>query len=105
MIEKYGSILNNHEERLSVRFRALFRQGCLLLCLEYFGSKKNIRIKSLKNLGGNAAIDEIGKCFNDSSELLKHELAYCLGQMKSEYALKVLMGVLKDYNQVRVLIF
>jgi len=78
LIEKYGSILNNHEERLSVRFRALF---------------------SLKNLGGDAAIDQIGKCFNDSSELLKHELAYCLGQMKSEYALKVLMGVLKDYNQ------
>ena len=40
LIEKYGSILNNHEERLSVRFRALFSQGCLLLCLEYFGSNK-----------------------------------------------------------------
>ena len=67
LIEKYGAILNNKNERLSVRFRALF---------------------SLKNLGGNEAIDQIGKCFDDSSELLKHELAYCLGQMKSDYALK-----------------
>lgn len=80
-------------------------KGVCCFVLNILVQKKNIRIKSLKNLGGNAAIDEIGKCFNDSSELLKHELAYCLGQMKSEYALKVLMGVLKDYNQVRVLIF
>ena len=67
LIEKYGAILNDKNERLSVRFRALF---------------------SLKNLGGNEAIDQIGKCFDDTSELLKHELAYCLGQMKSDYALK-----------------
>jgi len=78
LVTKYSALLNDHNERLSVRFRALF---------------------SLKNLGGNDAIDAIAKCFNDSSELLKHELAYCLGQMKSEYALKALMAVLDDHNQ------
>jgi len=78
LIAKYGGILNDKSERLSVRFRALF---------------------SLKNLGGNGAIDQIGACFDDTSELLKHELAYCLGQMKSAYALEVLMKVLNDHQQ------
>ena len=78
LIAKYGGILNDKNERLSVRFRALF---------------------SLKNLGGNGAIDQIGACFDDTSELLKHELAYCLGQMKSAYALEVLMKVLNDHQQ------
>ena len=78
LVVKYGNILNDKKERLSVRFRALF---------------------SLKNLGGSDAIDQIGKCFDDTSELLKHELAYCLGQMKSEYALEVLLKVLNDHQQ------
>ena len=41
LVVKYGNILNDKKERLSVRFRALF---------------------SLKNLGGSDAIDQIGKC-------------------------------------------
>merc|ERR1712227_570476 len=69
---------NDKEERLSVRFRALF---------------------SLKNLNGKDAIDQIGLCFDDTSELLKHELAYCLGQMGSKDALDLLKSVLENHNQ------
>ena len=34
--------------------------------------------------------------FSDDSALLKHELAYCLGQIKNEAALPVLETVLRD---------
>jgi len=37
--------------------------------------------------------------FSDDSVLLKHELAYCLGQMKVESALPVLEYVLRDKNE------
>ena len=78
LVKRYGKILNDKEERLSVRFRALF---------------------SLKNLNGKDAIDQIGLCFDDTSELLKHELAYCLGQMGSKDALDLLKSVLENHNQ------
>ena len=78
LVKQYGKILNDKEERLSVRFRALF---------------------SLKNLNGKDAIDQIGLCFDDTSELLKHELAYCLGQMGSKDALDLLKSVLENHNQ------
>lgn len=37
--------------------------------------------------------------FKDESALLKHELAYCLGQIESESALPVLESVLGDKNE------
>jgi deoxyhypusine monooxygenase len=37
--------------------------------------------------------------FEDSSALLKHELAYCLGQMKMQSALPVLESVLGDESE------
>ena len=37
--------------------------------------------------------------FKDESALLKHELAYCLGQMKNPVALPVLQEVLADANE------
>ena len=77
-IEEIGSLLNDNANPLKRRFRALF---------------------TLKNLGGNAAIDEIIKCFSDKSALLKHELAYCLGQMKNPYAIPKLIELLEDVSQ------
>lgn len=41
----------------------------------------------------------IGKAFGDDSVLLKHELAYCLGQMQDGCAIPVLSAVLKDTRQ------
>jgi deoxyhypusine monooxygenase len=37
--------------------------------------------------------------FVDESALLKHELAYCLGQTKNTAALPTLTGVLRDEKE------
>ncbi|XP_078043672.1 deoxyhypusine hydroxylase nero [Augochlora pura] len=73
-----GRILNNKNRPLKERFRALF---------------------TLKNVGGSKAIEQIHKCFKDDSALLKHELAYCLGQMQDTLAIPILIEVLKDVSQ------
>lgn len=73
-----GRILANPQENLTARFRALF---------------------TLRNLGGAQAVDWISKAFVDESALLKHELAYCLGQMQDERAIPALEAVLKDTSQ------
>lgn len=55
---------------------------------------------TLKSLGGELAIQAIEKAFQDeSSALLKHELAYVLGQMKDERAVPVLINVLDDQQE------
>ena len=77
-IQNVGSVLNNAERPLKERFRALF---------------------TLKGLGGPEAISEMSKAFNDTSELLKHEVAYCLGQMGDPQAIPVLSEVLTDLKQ------
>eukprot|EP00112_Aurelia_sp_Birch-Aquarium-sp1_P023303 Seg6889.1 transcript_id=Seg6889.1/GoldUCD/mRNA.D3Y31 product="Deoxyhypusine hydroxylase" protein_id=Seg6889.1/GoldUCD/D3Y31 len=73
-----GERLNNKDNSLAERFRALF---------------------TLRNLGGKQAVDLIAQSFDDSSALLKHELAYCLGQMQNECANPILISVLKDVKQ------
>ncbi|XP_053973696.1 deoxyhypusine hydroxylase [Hylaeus volcanicus] len=73
-----GRVLNDKNRPLKERFRALF---------------------TLKNIGGSKAIEQIRKCFKDESALLKHELAYCLGQMQDPYAIPILIEVLKDVTQ------
>jgi len=77
-IEKISSVLLNVNKPLKERFRALF---------------------TLKNIGSDKCIKEIAKGFTDSSALLKHELAYCLGQMQNEKAIPELVSVLEDDNQ------
>ncbi|XP_051509931.1 deoxyhypusine hydroxylase-like [Myxocyprinus asiaticus] len=77
-IAAVGSILVNPKQDLTTRFRALF---------------------TLRNLGGQEAIKWISEAFVDESALLKHELAYCLGQMRDELAIPILETVLKDTNQ------
>ncbi|XP_016350517.1 deoxyhypusine hydroxylase-like [Sinocyclocheilus anshuiensis] len=77
-IAAVGRILINPKQDLTTRFRALF---------------------TLRNLGGPEAIKWISEAFVDESALLKHELAYCLGQMQDERAIPILETVLKDTNQ------
>lgn len=77
-VQQIGVQLADQKQPLTNRFRALF---------------------TLRNLGGHEAIDCISKCFDDPSALLKHELAYCLGQMQDEYAIPALLRVLKDKGQ------
>ncbi|XP_029408200.2 deoxyhypusine hydroxylase [Bactrocera dorsalis] len=77
-LKAIGAVLNNKERPLKERFRALF---------------------TLKNLGGAEAIEEISRGFSDESALLKHELAYCLGQMQDKRAIDILTNVLEDTMQ------
>lgn len=78
VIEEVGKVLSSKDRPLKERFRALF---------------------TLKGLGGDAAICAIARCFDDPSALLKHELAYCLGQMKDPSAVPHLCKVLQDTTQ------
>lgn len=77
-IKKIGALLRDPKRPLKERFRALF---------------------TLRNLGGDASIKEISSAFHDSSALLKHELAYCLGQMGDPKAIPILTKVLQDTSQ------
>ncbi|KAF2895647.1 hypothetical protein ILUMI_10506 [Ignelater luminosus] len=77
-IRAIGSVLNDEKRPLKERFRALF---------------------TLRNVGGSVSIQCINECFKDSSALLKHELAYCLGQMQDKEAISVLVKVLEDVTQ------
>lgn len=77
-VNRIGDVLANPWLPLKERFRALF---------------------TLKNLGGKWAVENIAKCFNDKSCLLKHELAYCLGQMQNYDAIPYLVKVLEDVSQ------
>ncbi|KAK0564237.1 deoxyhypusine hydroxylase [Tilletia horrida] len=67
---------------LDARFRALFE------------------LRGLANAGSeadaHAAIDIIARGFSDDSALLKHELAYVLGQIANPYANASLVAVLKN---------
>jgi deoxyhypusine monooxygenase len=77
-IEAIGRVLNDQTRPLKERFRALF---------------------TLRNLGGPVAVRCIEQCFSDPSALLKHELAYCLGQMQDVRAIPELKRILADRNQ------
>ncbi|RZF44651.1 hypothetical protein LSTR_LSTR000603 [Laodelphax striatellus] len=77
-IDKISQVLRDQERPLKERFRALF---------------------TLKNIGGDRCITWIKCCFKDPSALLKHELAYCLGQMQDVNAIPILIDVLKDQKQ------
>ncbi|KAM5230472.1 deoxyhypusine hydroxylase isoform 2-T3 [Hipposideros larvatus] len=77
-VEAIGQTLVDPQQPLQARFRALF---------------------TLRGLGGPAAIIWISRAFSDDSALLKHELAYCLGQMQDRRAIPVLVDVLRDTCQ------
>ncbi len=51
---------------------------------------------ALRNLGGTEAIEALGAAFADPSALLRHELAYVMGQMQDPEALPVLTERLSD---------
>jgi deoxyhypusine monooxygenase len=54
---------------------------------------------TLKSLKTDEAVAIISEGFADDSALLKHELAYCLGQIKNTAALPVLEKVLQDESE------
>lgn len=74
-VTSVGNLLNDPTRPLKERFRALF---------------------TLKNIGGADAIEWISKAFSDDSALLKHEVAYVLGQLQDPLAIPVLVSVVSD---------
>jgi len=83
--ELEASLLNvSGQVKLDVRFRALFTlKGLAALSQEECGR----------------VIDIIAKGFTDDSALLKHEMAYVLGQLKDMRALSHLEDILNDPQQ------
>ncbi len=77
-VDKIGGVLNDRGRPLKERFRALF---------------------TLRGLGSLKSIELMAAAFKDPSALLKHEVAYCLGQMGDKDAVRVLVEVLNDLEQ------
>lgn len=78
VINSIGKILVDQNRPMKERFRALF---------------------TLRNIGGEIAVKCIEGCFNDDSSLLKHECAYCLGQMQDPIAVDKLEEILCDASE------
>ena len=77
-LDKLGDMLFDQAVPMKARYRALF---------------------TLKNIGGSDAIRNICKGFKDPSALLKHECAYCLGQLQDNSALDTLIDVLGNKTE------
>lgn len=87
-LEQLRDILSNKtgDVKLPNRFSALF-------------NLKTVSAESSDKAEAEQAIDYIAECFKDSSELLKHEVAYVLGQTKNLHAAPHLRHVLEDNDQ------
>jgi deoxyhypusine monooxygenase len=74
-VEELEEILLNSSLSLFERYRAMF---------------------ALRENGSNEAVLALGKGFDDSSAVFRHEIAYIMGQMQNSLALQVLQLRLKD---------
>ena len=70
--------LCDEDERMFQRMRALF---------------------ALRNIGGKDSVDALAAAFDSSSALLKHEIAYVLGQMQDDHAVPHLISRLEDLEE------
>ncbi|KAI4672579.1 deoxyhypusine hydroxylase [Alternaria triticimaculans] len=80
------NILTSESEPLARRFRALFS-------LKHLAGLQPPSVQTVP------AIDAIAAAFASPSALLKHELAYCLGQSGHDAAIAPLRGVLEDKEE------
>ena len=76
--EELRSCLLNDEERIFDRYRALF---------------------ALRNRGGTEEVNALSASFNSNSALLKHEVAYVLGQIQDANTVERLKIVLEDSRE------
>lgn len=77
-ISDWRNVLCDEEARMFLRMRALF---------------------SLRNAGGSDALDALAAAFASDSALLKHEIAYVMGQMQDSYAVPCLIDRLSDHSE------
>ena len=54
---------------------------------------------ALRNIGGDDAVDALVAGFKSNSALLKHEIAYVLGQMQNNHAVPMLIERLSDVEE------
>lgn len=85
-VQALRKIITSEEEALARRFRALFS-------LKYLASLKPPTEQTVP------AIEAIAAAFASPSALLKHELAYCLGQSGHDAAISPLRAVLQDKEE------
>jgi len=85
-VQTLRKILTSESEPLARRFRALFS-------LKYLASLKPPTEQTVP------AIEAIAAAFTSPSALLKHELAYCLGQSRNDAAIQPLRAVLQDKEE------
>ena len=88
-IEKLSSMLIDTSLPLKLRFRILFT----LKNLDSQGQEQQSSKKTPD------IVEAISQAFQDTSALLKHECAYCLGQMGNEYAIQKLIEILNDTQE------
>ena len=69
------TILCNDNEKMFQRMRALF---------------------ALRNIGGTDSVDALAAAYDSKSALLKHEIAYVMGQMQDPHAVPHLIERLED---------
>ena len=77
-IEDHRSVLLDAGLPLFTRFRSLF---------------------ALRNTGGVDAVAALCEAFSDNSALLRHEVAYVLGQMQDSSAIACLSSVLSNLDE------
>ena len=77
-VETLREILCNEESKMFARMRALF---------------------ALRNIGGNESVDALANAFDSESALLKHEIAYVMGQMQDTHAVPYLIERLSDSDE------
>ena len=68
----------NESERMFQRMRALF---------------------ALRNIGGKDAVEALAAAYSSKSALLKHEIAYVMGQMQDAHAVPYLIERLEDMDE------
>ncbi|EFA81619.1 hypothetical protein PPL_05610 [Heterostelium album PN500] len=78
VVNHLKSTLTDVNQPIAKRFRSLF---------------------TLRNLGGRLSIDAMCSALKDDSALLRHEIAYCLGQMTDSHAVDQLITIVGDQNE------
>lgn len=66
-----------------------------MLALTPFAQQRYAALFALRNKGGKDAVAALGEVFKARSALLKHEVAYVMGQMQHQTSTAMLTAVLK----------
>ena len=75
------TVLCNEDEKMFQRMRALF---------------------ALRNIGGKDSVEALAAAYESKSALLKHEIAYVMGQMQDPHAVPHLIERLEDGEEDQV---